>query len=57
MHRMQSKPGLIHGWVIDGRIIEPSPVVIVQVVMTTAGCCWLISHVNNLVPMETYGGV
>ena len=57
LHRMQSKPGLIHGWVIDGWIIEPSPVVIVQVVMTTDGCCWLISHVNNLIPMATYGGV
>ena len=57
MHRMQSKPGLIHGWVTDGWIIEPSPVVIVQVVMATDGCCRLISHVNNLVPMATYGGV
>ena len=36
------------------KIIGPSPVVIVQVVMATDGCCQLIAHVNNLVPMATY---
>ena len=36
------------------KIIGPSPVVIVQVVMATDGCCQLIGHVNNLVPMATY---